>query len=231
MYWYIPGIWHVFNHISGIWHIYFDIWHNLYKLYLKYVRYICIIAVTRRLMLRRRTRSHSSRSASNHIAWSYRDCYTLDCTAFASRRFSHVHMRIGSAAEKCWHSSCCTGGTNIPLLRSAVSTMRHCASKEQYDSRVNGKEYTLIASAKLEIWHIYLEYSSIILGISRLGNILDIYQTYLDHFGAWQGGRMARPARRDLIYIIFCITPRICRLVGQCRPAIFRNIFKAMQGF
>ena len=90
---------------------------------------------------------------SNHIAWSYRDCYTLDCTAFASRRFSHVHMRrrIGSAAEKCWLSSCCTGGTNIPLLRSAVSTMRHCASKEQYDSRVNGKEYTLIASAKLEI--------------------------------------------------------------------------------
>ena len=47
-------------------------------LYWSYVRYIAIMAFTRRLMLQSRTRPHSPRSASNHIAWSYRDCYSLD---------------------------------------------------------------------------------------------------------------------------------------------------------
>jgi hypothetical protein len=64
-------------------------------------------------------------------------------------------VHIASAAEKRRHSSGFTGGTNIPRhglgsLRAA-STVRHCTSKEQYDSRVNGKEYTLIANAKVEI--------------------------------------------------------------------------------
>jgi hypothetical protein len=62
-------------------------------------------------------------------------------------------VHIASAAEKRRHSSGFTGGTNIPRLGSlrAASTVRHCTSKEQYDSRVNGKEYTLIANAKVEI--------------------------------------------------------------------------------
>ena len=99
---------HIVIHIPGIWHIYITIWHNLCDVYWSYVRYICIIAVTRRLMLRRRTLSHSSRSAStgNHyIACSYRDFYTLDCTAFASSRswFTHhdVPVRVGPAAGEC----------------------------------------------------------------------------------------------------------------------------------
>jgi hypothetical protein len=123
-------------------------------LYWSYFRYKCIIAVTRRLLLRRRTLPHSSSSASNYIACSYRDSYTLDCTAFASIRFSHVKMCICSAAEKCWPSSCFTDRTNIPRHGSDASTVRHCPSKEQYGSRVNGNEYTLVVSAKLEIRHI-----------------------------------------------------------------------------
>jgi hypothetical protein len=142
-------------------------------------------------MLRRRTLPHSSSSASNYIACSYRDSYTLDCTAFASIRFSHVHMRICSAAEKYWPSSCFTGRTNIPRHGSDASTVRHCTSKEQYDSRVNGNKYTLVANAKLEIRHIYLEYTRY---------ILDIYQTYLDHLEVWQRSADRDFRRRDPIY-------------------------------
>ena len=74
----------------------------------------------------------------------------------------------------CWRvqkSSCFTGRTNIMIPRngSDASTVRHCTSKEQYASRANGKEYTLSANAKLEIRQIYLEYSSINLGILTPG--------------------------------------------------------------
>ena len=150
-------IWYMTCHVSHIRYMTYIYWYmTLLISFISFICqvYICIKAFTRRLMLWSRTRTHSPRPASNHIAWSYWDCYTLDWTVFASSRSAHVPVRVGSAAEKCWHSSCCTGGTNIPLLRSAASTMRHCASKEQYDSRVNGKEYTLITKAKFEIWHI-----------------------------------------------------------------------------
>ena len=92
-------------------YIYIAIWPQFRDLYWSYFRYICIMAVTRRLMLQLRTQPHSSCSASNHIAWSYQESdsglgflhsWLQSDTTFASSRFNHVHMMRISSLLCCW---------------------------------------------------------------------------------------------------------------------------------
>ena len=153
------------------------------------------ISFTRRLMLRQRARSHSTRPTSNYIAWPSNDIVHLHCAALASCRFGHMPVHI-CPAEKWWYMSRFAGTTNIPGHGSEASTLQHCTGTKQYHSRVYGNEYALIANSECR----HMEYSSIIPGIYQSRDIQGISLVYITCRLPWQRGlaRVVRGRRRSI---------------------------------
>ncbi len=120
--------------------------------------YMSNITFTRRLMLRRRARPHSTRPTSNYISWPCNDIDILHCAGLASCGFGHVPVRICPAAEKWWYLSRFAGTltymvTVVWLPLSNIAQAQNSITAEYKAMNINW-----LRIPNVDIWNIPVLY-------------------------------------------------------------------------